>query len=516
MDSNKIKAVVIVILALFAALYLGISAATAQLETVAWVVGGVGFATCVFLGRKIWLLIPLFGAIDLTLRIPGQPNTLMVAQALVIGFCILLMSIRKLKFHFRFTEVEFFMLLFTLLALQAYLRNPVGLNIFGGNSVGGKFYFTFAITLVASFLMAGLVVDPKELKTALKLSIFGGLINVFINIVGMFVPAVGYWASVTVMGDGDTSEPVDTGRAGRVPGLSVFATNIALWISSFKNPMRAVFHPLWLPLILISMAAAGVSGFRTAVILTGMVYLFGIFYRGRMIQVIISLACFGLGIGLLAIVNSVAPLPPNIQRALTFLPGTWEQRYKDDAQGSTDWRVEMWEEALSSDRWIQNKILGDGLGFTQRELNYQLALKTGGGGRIGISGFDEDREGVLASGGYHSVFVSSVRTCGYIGAVVFIIAMLRCSVRAHRLIVRARDTEWFPLALFFGIPIIVGTIWFAFNTLTYLQAVSVFLYQVAMLRMLENNLPLAQAVAPAPLPLSHRRLERLRENAAVR
>ncbi|RYD48801.1 MAG: hypothetical protein EOP85_02850 [Verrucomicrobiaceae bacterium] len=514
MDSNKLKAIVIVVLALFAALYLGISAATAQLETIAWVLAGVGLSICIFLGRKIWLLIPLLGAIDLTLRIPGQPNTLLLAQVLVIGFSVLLLSIRKLKFHLRFTEVELYMVLFALLAMQAYLRNPVGLNIFGGSSVGGKFYFTFAVTLVASTIMSGLLVDPKELWTALKLSVFGGLINLFINIVGIFVPIVGFWASVTVVGDGDPSEPVDRGRAGRIPGLSVFSNNLALWISSFKNPMTAVFHPIWLPFILVSMVAAGLSGFRTAVILTGLIYLICIFYRGRMIQVIISVSCFGLALALMAVVNTLTPLPPNIQRSLTFLPGTWEQRYKDDAQGSTDWRVEMWEEALTSDRWIQNKVLGDGLGFTTQELNHQLSLRTGAGGRIGISGFDVDREGVLASGGYHSVFVSSVRTCGYVGAVIFIFAMLRASVRAHRLIVRSRNTEWFPLTLFFGVPIIVSTFWFPFNTLTYLQAVSVFLYQVSMLRMLENNLPLARAAAPAQPPFAQPRLEHVRENPA--
>lgn len=514
MDSNKIKAVVIVILALFAALYLGISAATAQLETVAWVLGVMTISICVFLGRRIWLLIPFLGAIDISLRIPGQPNTLLLAQVLVIGFSVLLLSVRKLKFHPRFTEIEFFMLLFGLLALQAYLRNPVGLNIFGGSSVGGKFYFTFAITLVASALMCGLIVNPKELKTALYLSVFGGLINFVVNIVGHFVPVVGYWAGVSVVSDGDPNERVDTGAAGRVLGLSIFSNNLALWISAFRNPMRAVFHPIWLPVILLSMGAAALSGFRTAVILTGAIYLLGIFYRGRVVQVVISLTLFGLALSLLAIVNAMAPLPPNIQRALTFLPGTWEQRYRDDAKGSTDWRVEMWEEALLTDRWIQNKVLGDGLGFTQRELNYQLALKGEQGNRIGVSGFDEAREGVLASGGYHSVFVSSVRTCGYIGAVVFIFAMGRAAIRSHRLITRCRNTEWFPLALFFGIPNIIAFFWFPFNTLTYLQAVSVFLYQAAMLRMLENNLPLAQAAAPAPLPLSHRRLERLRDNAA--
>ena len=39
--SALFKAIVVVALALFAAIYLGISTATAQYETVAWVIGGV-------------------------------------------------------------------------------------------------------------------------------------------------------------------------------------------------------------------------------------------------------------------------------------------------------------------------------------------------------------------------------------------------------------------------------------------------------------------------------------------
>lgn len=494
MDSSKLKAIIVAVLAIFAALYLGITAATAQLETIAWMLGGVTLVVCLLLGRNVWLLIPLLGAVDLTLRVPGQPNSLLLAQILVIGFSVLLFTIRRLPFRLRFTEIEFWLIAIGLMAVQAYARNPTGLSIFGGNTVGGKYYFTFALAWMASMLLTGLIVEPKTIWTALKLNIIGGFVNFLIHIAALFIPSVGFWTGVTYASPNETSQAggnlPDPGQAGRVSGFSQFANNLALWIGSFRNPLLSLIHPLWGGMILLSGAVAVVSGFRTAVITTGLIYLICLYYRGRMVQVIISGIIGTTAIVLLALANSISPLPPNIQRALTFLPGTWEQRYKDDAQGSTEWRVEMWQEALTSDRWIQNKLLGDGMGFTVRELNYQLSLKEGGGAnRIGISGFDAAREGVLASGGYHSVFVSSVRTCGYVGAVVFIIAILRTSVRAHRLIIRCRNTEWFPVALFFGIPIIVGAIWFPFNSMTYLQSISVFIYQAAMLRILENNIP---------------------------
>ncbi len=37
------------------------------------------------MGRKIWLLIPLMGALELSVRLPGQPSSILIAQVLVIS-----------------------------------------------------------------------------------------------------------------------------------------------------------------------------------------------------------------------------------------------------------------------------------------------------------------------------------------------------------------------------------------------------------------------------------------------
>lgn len=77
MESSKIKAVLIVAVAIFTAIYLGVSAATAQLETVVWVVGGIGSDVCFLLSCKIWLLILSVGAdSDGALVLPLLPNSI--------------------------------------------------------------------------------------------------------------------------------------------------------------------------------------------------------------------------------------------------------------------------------------------------------------------------------------------------------------------------------------------------------------------------------------------------------
>jgi hypothetical protein len=204
------------------------------------------------------------------------------------------------------------------------------------------------------------------------------------------------------------------------------------------------------------------------------------------------------GLALLAVVNTLHPLPPNVQRSLTFLPGTWEQRYKDDAKGSTEWRVEIWREVLLTNRWIQNKWLGDGLGFSAAELSSQMATRQGV--RTGISGFDSFRENILSSGDYHSGPVSTIRVIGYIGLIFFLLAQIRLSVHAHRQIIRCRGTEWLPLALFVGIPMVWGPLFFTLIFGDFKTSASAFLVSLGMCRLLENNLPLPAWKRPQRLP----------------
>ena len=122
MDSSKIKLIIILALALFGALYLGIAAATAQMEAVLWVVGGLGLTICIALGRRIWVLMPFMTSIGLVLPIQGNFSTMFIAQILVIGFCSILFLMRKLPMIIRFTELEFWSLMFILCVVQVYLR----------------------------------------------------------------------------------------------------------------------------------------------------------------------------------------------------------------------------------------------------------------------------------------------------------------------------------------------------------------------------------------------------------
>lgn len=501
MDSNKIKTLSLLILAAFGALYLGITAATAQLETIMWVAGAIGLTVCVSLGRRVWLLLPLGSGLGLILPLPGFFSTEMISQIVVLGFSGLLFLMRKLPMRLRMTEMEGWCLLYLACVIQVFLRNPVGLSFFGTDSVGGKPYLLFIITAATAFLLSTLMIKPSDLIWWVRLSLFGSITNFCLGAIGKFVPSVGYFLGATFSSDTEGAQQVAAGDATRISFVRNISLTMALWISSRISPLKAVFHPLWSPLVLFSLAAAAFSGYRSQLIWVCLYFLVGLFYRGGIKAVAASFFIGFSGLFLLGFVNLVAPLPPNVQRALTFLPGTWDERFKRDAEGSTDWRIEMWEEALTTEKWIKNKWLGDGLGFTKAELDtMQKFSDVSQRGSVGVSGLTQVQESMMISGGYHSGPVQTIRTIGYVGLAVLLIGFFRVAVHAHRQIERSRDTEWFPVALFIGIPLIAGPIFWVTIIGSFDGGARMLLMGAALVSMLEKNLPLPAYIGRVRIP----------------
>ena len=495
LNSRSIQGILVLIVGTFLAIWLGLSIVTNQTETILQVLAGGVLTACLFLGRRIWLLLPFLGSIELSLRIPGQPSTLLLAQLLVLGFSLLLLLMRKLPFRLHITELECWLVILTMTVLQAYLRNPVGLNLFGGANVGGKPYVIFAIGILVALLLSGLKVPLPELKSIVRWSILGGLINFGVGIASHFIPAIAFWTGGSYVNSEEVNYEnagvaIDANAATRIDTLTIASRNVALWVSSFISPLKACFRPLWLPLVLFTIIGAAYSGYRSSVITVGTIYLIGLAYRGGVGSILFAGLGGAAAIAMLAVINLILPLPPNVQRGLSFMPGTWEERYTADATGSTDWRIEIWQEALLSDRWIKNKWVGDGLGFSAHELASQVGGRDGN--RLGISGFDAHRETILANGDYHSTLVSGVRTAGVLGTFVLVIATFRLAVHAHRLIRRHRGDEYYPLCLFVGIPLVAAPFWLMIGSNTFGQVASTLILGIAMTRLLENNLPVQE------------------------
>jgi hypothetical protein len=100
------------------------------------------------------------------------------------------------------------------------------------------------------------------------------------------------------------------------------------------------------------------------------------------------------------------------------------------------------------------------------------------------------QETMMILGSYHSGPVHTIRSAGYVGLAILLLAMIRVAVHAHRQIIRCRGTEWFGLALFFGIPLISQPFYFTLIFGEFQTGVAGVMMGIAMIRLLEKNIPL--------------------------
>ncbi len=503
MNSNVISRTIILVGGLFLGMVMANMAVTDRGSSLLWFGVAAVVFTGVALGRNIWMLIPVAYGLSLTLLIPGRPTTIILGSGIFLAFASLMVLMRRLPWRGSLREMDLLIILVGLTILQVYLRNPVGFNLLGGSSVGGRPYVLIAIGFVTYFFLANYIVPPHQLKLILKLTVVGAVINFILSGIGYFVPGLGMWYGAASVSSNPnestngTSEGVAVtgiGSATRVTFLASVSANLALTVAAFRSPLTAILHPAWGLGVIASIAMAAVSGFRNSIIAVGMTYLVAIAYRSGFAGLVVSSVCVALGLGVLTVANTIHPLPSNVQRSLSFLPGNWSEDIMKDANGSTEWRVEIWKEVMLTDRWIRNKYFGDGLGFSAQELAMQkdisYKIMSGQSHGASLSGFDFHRDAILANGDYHSGPIQTIRVVGYFGLLILLITQFRLAVHAHRQIKRCRGTEFYPLALFVGIPLIYSPVFFITVFGSFELACGIIFLGAAYVKIMENNLPL--------------------------
>lgn len=526
LDPRIITRAVVPFVGFVLAIILGSQLVTDQGAALTWVAAGAILALCLWLGKDIWLLIPF--SVLLNIRFPWLPGGFPPSQmAILLTFCwcMGLLALRKLPVRFRMTSVEFWGLILLLTIVQVYARNPVGLAALGSDTVGARPYFSVALATIGGIILSSIIINPAKIKQACNWLITGGLFSVGVNLLPYVAPslvpftarffgAIGSYRDFT-QGYTDWSVTHDSKAATRLLPAAELGILLSRWVVSHVDPVRKIIHPFWGFMILSSLVAAGIGGFRSGLASVILNLGLGAFYWGRGRSVVLGTFIGVCAFLCITAVNVVHPLPPNIQRSLSFLPGTWDKKIKEDVEGSTSWRVEMWIEALTTDKYIQNKLLGDGLGFTAKELAAQTKLMDLK--QRGATGWDVHRESVFITGDYHSGPVQTIRTTGYVGLLALLIAMGVVAWQAHKLILRCRGTANMFVVCFFCIPMVWHPVFFTFVFGSFGSDVPLVLMNIGFLRLLQNNLPLGGTVqeksAEARLPMAH---ERMREAMAQR
>jgi hypothetical protein len=501
-NTSKLGLFIVAGLGILFAFYAGNYVADEDYTPIAAVLGFLVVITLIFgAGQSIYALIPICWG--LTGKISVLPLPFDVRQLVIILACGLFIPAIIFKSKMRktsFERIDLWVWINLIYIATTFFRNPVGVAAIGGGvRVGGKPYLDVILGLMTYLMLSRFRISTK-FATALPLYIL--LVSAFTAFAGgvaMLVPSVGMVLGKFYSGFLDGSHFAGGEAAQAVFGetrlgfLTGLGSSLILFCISSVNPIQLIriYNLKFLIFYCSGYILILLGGFRNGIIAGILQTMVGIFIRDRFLGMVKFLfVMFFIAVGGILLSYSPVNIPFTFQRALCFLPGNWDETAKSDAEGSSEWRVEMWKMALSSDKYIKSKFFGDGFGMLRVDFERGVDMMHG---RAGLSANESEQEQFMLGGDFHSGPVSSIRFVGYVGLVLFLILLAMSVLCATCLIRQAKGTPFEKISLFIGIPIIVCPLFFVFVFGDYRTAVVDVLYFVGMIKLLTFSLQDYQA-----------------------
>ncbi len=477
--------VVVTILGLAFALYAGNLIGSGNTRNLMLIAGGLGFVAIGLLFKeRIWVLIFLFWACNG--RLLSTPFSLHDAGVLLaFSWFLIFKAFKRIrnKPNYGFADVLVFINL--LYVVTMFIRNPVGGLALDSDTVGGRPYVNVAIAALAYWVLVRADVSLTMARRLPYLAIIGHLPGFIFSLGGLLAPSAVmplariYAGIEAVGGDLDLSS---TGGS-RLGFLRWISGGLLSLLVCIYRPFTLI-NPLYLGRFLAMvcvMICVLFSGFRSFIIYAGLIFSVTCLYRGKigdMIKISViavpALVLFIAGQGVLY------QLPFPIQRALSFLPGQWEESAQKSADGSSEWRFEMWQWMWEEEKYLKNWWLGDGFGYSRKTLEQNVAAANGGDYRA-------IQETFLITGEVHSGPLSTIRYAGGVGLVLYLLLAFIVVKTAHDLIIRCRGTPYFFPVLFIGVPMVFAPFFFIFIFGGYSLDLPNAIFHVGLLRLLERG-----------------------------
>lgn len=470
---------------------------------VAIVFAVIGLILISTLKERIWIAIPGLWLLQHQIPIVGIPLAARDFVVLYVAFGIALMSVFKVinsKLEFRWIDVLVSINIFYVVVL--FIRNPAGVEFLGSEVVGGRGYFNIGIAACA-YIVIGRVKFSEELaRWGPRLVIIAAGFIAMLNIISDLSFGAGdflsqFYAGIDLSMLESGGGPQD--ERGRKTWLLDIGRYGVLYLCVMNKPSELVrlTNPFRFLLLILLFTAILATGFRNIFFWAAMVFLIsGWFHSGLMTPVkivssgLVFITALALGHG------TLYNLPHPYQRTLSFIPGIqWDMNAIYDAEESTNWRIEIWKDVFFSDRYIRDRIFGDGIGFLRHEYNIVQAI------RVQRNVSTEDSQTMAAMmGEYHSGPLSTLKIAGYVGGTLFLVSLFSAAIYTVRVIKRSRKTRFFGAALFFGVPIVFEPIFFIAIFGKYELALPSLILGVAVMRAMERTLDALEASARVSPP----------------
>jgi hypothetical protein len=463
-SANQIVVWSALLLGLLLAVMIGSAVGSSDMRFVAGVIAVIPVAVVfVKLKTNIWVLLPI--GWYLSGRLPWLPVPFTVRDLCfmtVIFFFTLFFATRALPWRRTLSTLDYLIYINLFYLATVYVRNPAGFWAMQTSMVGGRPYFEIALAFGAFLILSRVQISDVLARILPLFFVIPAWSVGILDVISRLIPQTAYPLAMLYSGIGGVSSITGAfqqeARLGetRMTGLQNAGSSSVLSLCAKYNPITMVspFHPWRVLLMAVALGAIFLSGYRSTLLFAVVAFLLGTILRGNIKDLWVASALAAVVLfGLITLQGNAVQLPLTMQRALSWLPGDWNQEAVADAEHSSRWRFEMWQWAWNDDRILKDKVWGTGFGLSIDDMNLIASMLTSqvqGQNLLGGS----DREQFMITGTFHSGPLSTIKYIGVVGLALYYPLMCYMAILAWQLCQRARGTRALPLALFVAIPII--------------------------------------------------------------
>ena len=500
-DIKTIKLFFVIVVSMIISVYIGNNIADGQItNSVAIICLPVLLLIIFTLKERLYLIMivcwGLSGKISI-IPIPFNIRELVIIGSVFLYIIKYILNHSK-EIRTKINMADFFVYINMAYIVTVFLRNPIGFAFMSGDRVGGKPYIETLLSFFGFIILKDLKITNKEASLIPKLLLLVSLFNTTAGAIGTLFPSIGntigkfYSVFYPVGMEMEASESqiyqLAIDGISRFSFLVSFGSTLILYIVSKVNPTRllVIGNMRYLSAYILGIVMILMSGFRGllvgAVINTITSILVVEKFIGFLKVIIILLVVLFIGI---FISFTGIELPFAAQRAISFIPGNWNKDAVADAETSSDWRFQMWDTVLLSNKYIHNKVFGDGFGYLRADLERSISL---------MQGYDKLRENemqqemFMINGDFHSGPLTTIRCVGIVGLLLFIAMIIYLSFYSYKILCKCSKTPLKIYAYFTIIPIMLFPIQFIIIFGDYKYDYSAYIFSIGVLSMINNSI----------------------------
>jgi hypothetical protein len=295
--------------------------------------------------------------------------------------------------------------------VTAKLTGGFGLRTLGSEIYGGRKYIFLLAGILSYFALTAQHIPANRIRLYVTLFFLGGLTLIIGDLFSAAPSSLQFifWffpPSIYTTGEFQLGETRLGGFTGA--GIAILYCLMAIY------GIRGIFlsRKLWrLFLFALAFVMIFLGGFRSAILEFGTIFTL-VFFLEKMHRTKLFLVfLFAGSLMAVALIPLASHLPYTFQRSLAFLPLKVDPIARQDAQGTLNWRIEMWKALLP--QVPQHLLLGKGFAITHED--YEMM-----GWNSPFQTVDASQQGLALSHDYHNGPLSVVLPFGIWGVIVFL------------------------------------------------------------------------------------------------